>query len=78
MKREKTPKLVLTFPNTTSAMAAEAACGAALGRLIPIPGEIRGGCGLAWCALPEQEAEVLGRIEEKGILYEEKRIIELY
>lgn len=78
MQRIKTPKLVITFPTTTAAMAMEAACRAEQGRLIPIPREISGGCGLAWCAEPEWEGALLILMEENHISYQEKQIIALY
>ena len=78
MERLKVPKLVITFPTTTAAMAMDAACDPAWGRLIPIPKEISGGCGLAFCAAPGQEAALMQLMEEKGISYQEKRVILLY
>lgn len=78
MNRTKQPKLVITFPTTTAAMAMEAACQAGQGRLIPIPREISGGCGLAWCAEPQLEAMLLQVMVENNINYQEKRIISLY
>lgn len=78
MERKKVPKLVITFHTTTAAMSMEDACGAGRGRLIPIPREISGGCGLAWCAQPELEGELLRLMNDSGIAYQEKRTIELY
>ena len=78
MERKKLPKLVITFPTTTAAMAMEDACGANRGRLIPIPREISGGCGLAWCAELELERELLRLMDGNGISFQEKRTIELY
>ena len=78
MERVKKSKLVITFPTTTAAMAMEAVCDSALGRLIPVPGEIRAGCGLAWCAEPELESTLLQLMKENSISYEEKRIVQLY
>lgn len=51
-------KLVITFHTTTDALSMESACKAAGadGRLIPVPGFISAGCGLAWCAKPESES----------------------
>ena len=57
--REKSWKLVITFPSTTAAMAMEQACreAGAPGRLIPVPQALSAGCGMAWMAPPEaQEA----------------------
>lgn len=53
----------------------EDACGALQGRLISIPREMNGGCGLAWCAPPEMERELLAVMEQNGIAYQEKRIL---
>lgn len=78
MQRTKTPKLVITFPTTTAAIAMETACGAEYGRLIPIPGEISGGCGLAWCAKPEHEQALLDLMRAHHISYQEKHLIALY
>ena len=54
--RQKKRYMILTFKTTTAAMAMEKKCGAAgiPGRLIPLPGEISAGCGLAWRILPEE------------------------
>lgn len=77
-ERIKTPKLVITFPTTTAAMAMEASCDPRLGRLIPTPREISAGCGLVWCAPPELEEELLSLMEQNHIPYQEKRMVELY
>ena len=78
MERVKTPKLVITFPTTTAAMAMEAMCKPEYGRLIPIPGEISGGCGLAWCAEPHLEEILLRIANNNHIPYQEKQIIKLF
>lgn len=78
MAREKQPKLIITFPTTTAAMAMEAACEAQQGRLIPIPREISGSCGLAWCAEAHWEDILLRIMVENNIEYQEKRVILLY
>ncbi len=56
--RPKSPKIVITFHTTTTAMAMETACHAAgqPGRLIPVPREITAGCGRAWSAPAEARA----------------------
>ena len=59
-------------------MAAEYICPAGYGRLIPIPSEISGGCGLAWCAEPAQEITLLKLLQENNIPYQEKRLLSLY
>lgn len=78
MERERQPKLVITFRTTTAAMAMEASCNTGQGRLIPIPREISGGCGLAWCADPDFEDSLLRVMDQNSIEYQEKRIILLY
>ena len=53
--RKKVPTLVITFATTTLAMKMESCCkeAGAPGRIMPVPGEITAGCGLAWSAKPE-------------------------
>ena len=72
--REKSFRLGVAFPNTTTAMAMEKYCRqrGVGGRLIAVPPSITAGCGMAWCAEPEEEAavkEVLNgqSIETEGI-----------
>ena len=57
--REKKPALIITFPSTAAAMEAESFCleQGLPGRIIPVPREITAGCGLAWKAPPEAEAQ---------------------
>lgn len=67
--RKKELKLIVTFHTTADAMAMEKACREdnIPGRLIPVPREISAGCGLAWCALPDQRENILLVMEKKGI-----------
>jgi hypothetical protein len=67
--RTKKPYKVITFHNTSSAMAMEKFCGTnnINGRLIPVPSEISAGCGLAWRITPEDFAML-----EKHIAYEDE------
>lgn len=55
---EKKPTLIISFERTTDAMAADRWLTeqGLPGRLIPLPGEISAGCGMAWKAAPEDEA----------------------
>ncbi|MDD3338994.1 MAG: DUF3343 domain-containing protein [Lachnospiraceae bacterium] len=57
--REKTLKYIMTFHTTAAAMAMEKYCkeNNIPGRMIPIPRVITVGCGLAWCALPEEKEQ---------------------
>lgn len=65
----KTEKLVVTFSTTTAAMAMESLCRKMRldGRLIPVPSMISAGCGLAWCADKEHEAELKAAMDANGI-----------
>lgn len=72
--REKTPKVVVTFPTTTDAIAFEAAAKddpeGMPGTIIPVPSEISAGCGLSWCAPEEERETLLASVESKGLNYE--------
>lgn len=74
IKREN--KLVITFQTTTMAMAMESMCKkeGAPGRLIPVPKKISAGCGMAWCANPDQQDYLCQLMEEKGVTYQEIHI----
>ena len=54
-------------------MAMEAACKAsgAEGRLIPVPRVISAGCGLAWCARPESEADIRALMDRQQIRFQD-------
>jgi len=41
------------------------------GRLIPVPGHLRAGCGLAWMAPLEEKQHLLAVLPESGLVYEE-------
>ena len=70
---KKTTKLIITFHTTTDAMAMEAACKArgTEGRLIPVPRVISAGCGLAWCARPESEADIRALMDRQQIRFQD-------
>ena len=76
--RHRVPKLVISFESSTAAMAMESAARPGLGRIIPLPAKINAGCGLAFCADPCDEEEIVKIIEGKGIAYSGIHIIELY
>ena len=67
--KSKELKFVITFHTTTSAMAFENACKKRFipGRLIPVPGEITAGCGLAWASNPEQRSSLDNLRQEEKI-----------
>ena len=74
---QKIPRYLLTFYNTSGAIAVEKFCKehALPGRLLPVPREISASCGLSWAVpaekqeeLSEVEQEFADEIEGKGIL----------
>lgn len=64
--RKKVPTLVITFETTTMAMKMESCCKkcSAPGRIIPVPGEISAGCGLAWSAEPDDRNTLEAMMEQ--------------
>ena len=70
--REKKEYIVITFNATTAALAMEKACNSAgiPGRIIPVPGEISAGCGLAWRIEPNEYLSNEDKIAKLGITYE--------
>lgn len=69
--REKKLQLIISFPSTTAAMAAESFCArhGLPGRLIPIPREITAGCGMAWKAPVEARTDLQAAFDENKIAY---------
>lgn len=79
MPRVRKPALVVTFPTTAAAMACEQLCGeqGLPGRMIPVPGEISAGCGLAWKAAPQDRDVLAGALEAASIAVEGMDVIEM-
>jgi hypothetical protein len=77
--RKKERKAVITFQNTTSAMAMEKLCKeqGLSGRIIPVPRSITAGCGLAWSANPESRLELENFMKENNINYGQVYEIEI-
>lgn len=77
MAREKKLSLILSFDNTTEAMAVEKYCmeNQLPGRIIPVPREITAGCGLAWKALPEDEDILLKALKDGNLVWSGKYVI---
>ncbi len=75
----KKPALIITFPTTAAAMEAESFCvdHQLPGRIIPVPREITAGCGLAWNAPPEMEAELLSALRGAGLVWSAARVLEV-
>ncbi|NJP40495.1 DUF3343 domain-containing protein [Oscillospiraceae bacterium HV4-5-C5C] len=61
--------LIIAFGETTAALKMEACCQQEElpGRLIPLPQQIRAGCGLAWAAGPEAETALTEMMERQQI-----------
>ncbi len=66
----KKEKIVITFYTTTAAMKMEDICKkcGADGRIIPVPSFISADCGLAWCANPQYEQELLQLMTDNDIV----------
>lgn len=79
MPRVRKPALVVTFPTAAAAMACEELCGAQglPGRMIPVPGEVRAGCGLAWKAAPGDQGVLASALAEAGVELEAMTVIEM-
>lgn len=79
MPRVRKPALVVTFPTTAAAMACEQLCGeqSLPGRMIPVPGEISAGCGLAWKAAPQDREALATALEQGGVAVEGMDVIEM-
>ncbi len=79
MPRVKRPSLVVTFPTTAAAMACEELCArqGLPGRMIPVPGEISAGCGLAWKAAPEDREALETAFSEAGLEVEGFHVVEM-
>lgn len=63
---QKIPRYLLTFYNTSGAIAVEKFCKehAIPGRLIPVPREISASCGLSWAVPAEKQVE-LSEVEQE-------------
>lgn len=79
MTRVRVPSLVVTFPTTAAAMSCEECCERRDlgGRMIPVPGEVAAGCGLAWKTTPEAREELAAALAADGVPVESMTIIEL-
>lgn len=79
MARVKRPALVLTFPTAAAAMGCEKLCQqeGLPGRMIPVPGEISAGCGLAWKAAPEDRELLEEALAQGGVPVEAANVIEM-
>ena len=73
------PSLVVTFPTTAAAMSCEECClrRGLPGRMIPVPGEVAAGCGLAWKADPGERDALEAALAADGVPVEGWAVIEL-
>lgn len=78
--REKRPALVITFPTTAAAMGCEDLCQSRglPGRMIPVPGEVAAGCGLAWKAAPEDEELLRTELAAADVPIEKTTVISMW
>lgn len=77
--KNKEKQTVVAFPNTTSALAMEAACREynIPGNIIPVPNQITSACGFAWRA-PAKERERIQRfLAEKGLTFDRVYTLDL-
>lgn len=67
---EKQERIIITFYTATAAMKMEDICKSygSVGRIIPVPGFISADCGLAWCAAPQYEQQLLQIMENNDIV----------
>lgn len=79
VRRVRVPSLVVTFPTTAAAMSCEESCArrGLPGRMIPVPGEVAAGCGLAWKAAPEDRSALEGVLAADGVPVEGWAVIDL-
>lgn len=70
---------MVTFPSTAAAMSCEDLCAAQglPGRMIPVPGQISAGCGLAWKAPVEARPLLEGALSAAGVAWEAMTVVEL-
>lgn len=71
--RKKVLKLIITFADTQQAVACEKKClEMGIGeRLIPVPGQISAGCGLAWKSDLDQKEKIKAFFDKNQVQYEE-------
>ena len=71
-------RMVVTFPNTTAAMAFKDYCETndVPGRLVPIPQSLHAGCGQAWSAPLSARKQLEGATSAPGIRYSEVTLVE--
>ena len=78
--RVKVDSLVITFPTTAAAMACEDLCKkkGLPGRMIPVPGQISAGCGLAWKVSPADRSIFELELAAAGIAWSGMDVVGLW
>ncbi len=74
---EKEVRFIVTFFNTAGAMAFKESCEARgiEGRLIPIPAELKAGCGMVWSAPLTARSPLMELIDDPETEYCERTIM---
>lgn len=78
--RKKENRLIISFDSTCFAFEAEELFfeKKIAGRLIPLPGEIESGCGMAWCSLIENKERIIEALDNENLPYNGINVLELY
>jgi hypothetical protein len=76
--RQRVSKLVIGFKTSTDAITMENLAWPGLGKIIPLPAKISAGCGLAFCADPRDEREIIDILAKNGIEHSGIHIIKLF
>ena len=78
--RESREFLVITFSETSDAMAAESLFQERQipGRIIPIPRQLSAGCGLSWKTEPAERENVRAALLDAGIRWHEMELVKLW
>jgi len=79
MERERRLKVIVTFPNTTSALAMETSCrrDGMPGRIIPVPNRISAGCGFSWCADAEDRPRIEEYLQAEKLVFSAVHLLEM-
>ena len=78
--RQSRDFLVITFSETSDAMAAEKLFQERQipGRIIPIPRQLSAGCGLSWRTEPEEREPARKELDAAGIRWHEMELVKLW
>ncbi len=78
--RQSRDFLVITFSETSDAMAAEKLFQEHQipGRIIPIPRQLSAGCGLSWRTEPDEREIVRQTLDLAGIRWHEMELVKLW